>query len=58
MIDGLLVYVDGVHRHCERAKRAAAPILSEPRTESYGMRQYRVEDLEGHRWMFAQRAEG
>ena len=40
--------------HFRRAKEAGATILSEPEVEPYGERIYRVEDLEGHRWMFAQ----
>jgi PhnB protein len=54
VIDGVHVYVDDVDAHCERARAAGARILREPKTESYG-RLYVVEDLEGHRWMFAQR---
>jgi uncharacterized glyoxalase superfamily protein PhnB len=54
VIDGLLVYVDDVDKHFDRAKAAGATILSEPEDQSYGDRNYRAEDLEGHRWMFAQ----
>lgn len=54
IIDGVLVYVDDVDAHNERAKRAGAAILSEPDDGPDG-RRYRVEDLEGHRWMFVQR---
>jgi uncharacterized glyoxalase superfamily protein PhnB len=54
VIDGVLVYVDEVAAHFERAKRAGARILSEPEADEYGHR-YRAEDLEGHRWMFLQR---
>jgi uncharacterized glyoxalase superfamily protein PhnB len=53
VIDGLLVYVDDVDKHFQQAKEAGAPILSEPRDQTYGDRVYRAEDLEGHRWMFA-----
>ena len=52
VIDGLHVSVD-VDTHCEQARAAGARILSEPEDESFGERIYRVEDLEGHRWMFA-----
>ena len=48
------MYVDDVDTHFGRAKRGGAKILSEPETNER-QRQYRVEDLEGHRWMFAQR---
>jgi uncharacterized glyoxalase superfamily protein PhnB len=54
IIDGVLVYVDDVTAHFERAKAAGATILSSPEEASEGKR-YRAEDLEGHRWMFMQR---
>jgi uncharacterized glyoxalase superfamily protein PhnB len=54
VVDGVLVQVDDVDAHCERAREAGARILSEPEDQSFGDRHYRVEDLEGHRWMFAQ----
>jgi uncharacterized glyoxalase superfamily protein PhnB len=55
VIDGVHVLVSDVDRHYRRAKAAGASILSGPENQSYGERVYRVEDLEGHRWMFAQR---
>jgi PhnB protein len=54
IIDGLLVHVLDVDGHCQRAKAAGARILSEPEGGQPG-RRYRVEDLEGHRWMFVER---
>ena len=54
IIDGVLVYVDDVEAHYDRARRAGATILSEIE-DGYPGRRYRVEDLEGHRWMFLQR---
>ena len=56
VIDGVLVYVEDVDAHYERAKSAGAFILSEPEEGRPG-RRYRAEDLEGHRWMFLQREE-
>lgn len=53
VIDGVLVQVDDVDAHFDRAKRAGAAILSEPEGEP-SERRYRVEDLEGHRWYFTQ----
>jgi uncharacterized glyoxalase superfamily protein PhnB len=53
VIDGVLVYVDDVDAHFARAVEHGATILSEPEDAPYG-RLYRVEDLEGHRWMFIQ----
>jgi uncharacterized glyoxalase superfamily protein PhnB len=54
VIDGGWVAVDDVDAHCERARGAEARVLTEPTDTPHG-RQYRVEDVEGHRWMFAQR---
>jgi uncharacterized glyoxalase superfamily protein PhnB len=47
----VLVQVDDVAVHCQRARAAGASILSEPEDTPEG-RRYRVEDIEGHRWMF------
>ena len=54
IIDGVLVYVEDVGAHYERAKAAGARILSAPEEGDEGKR-YRAEDLEGHRWMFMQK---
>jgi uncharacterized glyoxalase superfamily protein PhnB len=54
VIDGVLVYVEDVDGHYQRAKAAGAVILSEPESGPPG-RRYRAEDLEGHRWFFIQR---
>ena len=54
IIDGLLVYVADVAAHFDRAKSAGATILSPIEASPDGKR-YRVEDLEGHRWMFMER---
>ncbi len=54
VVDGVLVYVDDLAAHFERAKRAGATILSEPEDTEHGVCHYRAEDLEGHRWMFAE----
>ena len=48
------VYVDDVDADCEEARRGGAVILSEPADQPYGDRRYDAEDLEGHRWSFAQ----
>jgi uncharacterized glyoxalase superfamily protein PhnB len=53
VIDGVYVQVNDVDAHYKHAKEAGARILSEPEDTPDG-RQYRTEDLEGHRWMFAQ----
>jgi uncharacterized glyoxalase superfamily protein PhnB len=54
IIDGVLVYVPDVPAHFERARKAGARILSEVDLDESAKR-YRVEDLEGHRWMFMER---
>jgi len=54
VVDGVLVYVDDVDAHFQRARAAGATILSEPEGDPPGKR-YRAEDLEGHRWMFMER---
>lgn len=54
VVDGVWVLVDDVDAHFERARNAGATILSEPEDKDFGERTYRVEDLEGHRWMFAE----
>lgn len=51
VVDGVLVYVDDVDSHCERARNAGAQILTMPEDTPHG-RVYRAEDVEGHRWMF------
>lgn len=58
VIDGLMVYVDDVDEHFRQATRAGARILSDLKDEPHeGIRRYRAEDVEGHRWMFAQAIE-
>jgi uncharacterized glyoxalase superfamily protein PhnB len=51
IVDGVLVSVDDLDAHYHRARSAGARILSAPEDTGHG-RQYRAEDLEGHRWMF------
>jgi MerR family transcriptional regulator, thiopeptide resistance regulator len=50
---GLVVYVDDVDAHYQRARAAGAKIDSEPIDQPYGQREYGARDLEGHRWWFA-----
>jgi PhnB protein len=56
VIDGVLVYVEDVASHFERARDFGATPLSDIESGPDGSRLYRVEDVEGHRWMFMQRA--
>jgi uncharacterized glyoxalase superfamily protein PhnB len=54
VVDGIHVSVEDVDAHYARAREAGATILSELEdNEGIGQRQYRAEDIEGHRWMFA-----
>jgi uncharacterized glyoxalase superfamily protein PhnB len=55
VIDGVHVEVDDVDAHHERARAAGANVLRPPEEPGVGFRIYTVEDVEGHRWMFAQR---
>jgi uncharacterized glyoxalase superfamily protein PhnB len=50
----LYVDVDDVEAHYARAVGAGARIVEEPKDTFYGARRYGAEDLEGHRWYFAQ----
>jgi uncharacterized glyoxalase superfamily protein PhnB len=50
----LVVLVDDVDGHYERARARAAGIVAEPEDKPWGLRQYTAEDLEGHRWEFSQ----
>jgi uncharacterized glyoxalase superfamily protein PhnB len=52
--DGLHVYVDDVAVHYDQARRAGATVLTELEETPFGDLHYRVEDLEGHRWLFAE----
>jgi PhnB protein len=54
VINGVLVYVDDVDAHYERARAAGATILG-ALEDGWPGRRYRTEDLEGQRWMFMQR---
>lgn len=54
IIDGVLVMVDDLDAHFERAQAAGATLLSQIEEGGPG-RRYRVEDLEGHRWFFLER---
>ena len=56
----MMVYVDDVEAHCERARQAGAVIVKEPYVTDYGEeywsdRGYEVRDVGGHHWWFYQR---
>jgi uncharacterized glyoxalase superfamily protein PhnB len=50
----VLVHVDDVDKHFERAKQFGARILSGPVNQPFGERQYTAVDLAGHWWTFSQ----
>ena len=52
----LTVFVEDVDAHFRRAKSAGAKIVEDLNESIYGERQYGVEDLEGHHWLFSQHA--
>lgn len=54
VFDGVLVYVDDLASHTDRAKDAGATLLSGIESGPDGSQLYRAEDPEGHRWMFMQ----
>ena len=51
IFNGVLVHVQNIHEHFDRAKRVGAVILSEIESGGPG-RKYRAEDPEGQRWYF------
>jgi uncharacterized glyoxalase superfamily protein PhnB len=49
----LTVFVENVDAHFDRARSAGAKIVEDLNETAYGERQYGVEDLEGHHWLFS-----
>ena len=56
-VHSVLVRVRDVDAHCRVATVRGARIVSPPRTEAYGERQYTAEDFAGFRWTFSQSVE-
>jgi len=52
--DSVVVRVEDVDHHHERASRWGARIIQPPSNHKYGERQYVAEDLAGRRWTFSQ----
>jgi uncharacterized glyoxalase superfamily protein PhnB len=50
---GLVVHVDDVDAHFEKARNSGAEIDQVPEDQPYGQREYGARDPEGHRWWFA-----
>ena len=53
VVDGVYVEVEDIEAHFARAPAAGARVLTPLEDGEHGNR-YRAEDVEGHRWMFAQ----
>jgi DNA-binding transcriptional MerR regulator len=49
---GMAVLVDDVDRHYGRSLAAGADIVTEPRDQPYGFREYDARDIEGGLWSF------
>ena len=52
----LTIFVVDVDAHYAKARAAGARIVEELHETEYGERQYGVEDLNGHLWLFSQHA--
>ncbi len=52
--DSVMVRVEDVSRHHERARQRGARVLQPPTDYPYGEKQYSAEDLAGRRWTFSQ----
>jgi uncharacterized glyoxalase superfamily protein PhnB len=50
----VVVRVEDVDRHDERARQRGARTMKPPTDLPFGERQYTAEDLGGHRWTFSQ----
>lgn len=50
----VLVRIDGLDVHYERARAAGATIIVHPTTYPFGDRQYIARDLGGHEWTFSE----
>jgi uncharacterized glyoxalase superfamily protein PhnB len=50
----VIVRIEDVDGHCERARQHGAGILMEPTDFEYGERQYTARDFAGHEWTFSQ----
>ena len=54
VMHGVMVRIEDVDSHHDRAQRNGARILDPPTDFPYGERQYVAEDLAGHRWTFSE----
>jgi uncharacterized glyoxalase superfamily protein PhnB len=49
----LTVFVEDVDEHYAKAVAEGAKVVEELQETVYGERQFGVEDLDGHRWLFS-----
>ena len=52
----LTVFVEDVDAHFEKTKSGGGKIVENLHETEYGERQYGVEDIEGHHWLFSRHA--
>lgn len=52
----LTVFVEDVDAHFNKTKSAGAKIVEDLHETIYGERQYGVEDIDGHHWLFSRHA--
>ena len=52
----LTIFVDDVDEHFARTKSFGCKIVEDLHETIYGERQFGVEDIEGHHWLFSQHA--
>jgi uncharacterized glyoxalase superfamily protein PhnB len=52
----LTIFVDDVEAHFSKAKSAGVTIVEDLHETIYGERQYGIQDLDGHHWLFSQHA--
>jgi uncharacterized glyoxalase superfamily protein PhnB len=50
----VMVRVENVGAHCERAREHGARVITEPSDFEFGERQYTAEDPAGHQWTFSE----
>ncbi|OGO27382.1 MAG: glyoxalase [Chloroflexi bacterium RBG_16_54_11] len=50
----IMVHVDDLGHHLERAVECSARVISPPADYPFGERQYTVQDIGGHTWTFSQ----
>ena len=53
--ESIMVYVDDIDLHFERARDNGAEIVAVPTDQYWGDRRYEAKDIEGHLWFFHER---